>query len=539
MEKWWQKSVFYQIYPRSFQDSNHDGIGDLKGVIQRLPYLQSLGINAIWLSPVFASPNIDNGYDISDYCAIMPEFGDMAIMTELIEESKKRNIRIIIDLVVNHTSNQHPWFQKALAGETSYKEYYLFRDGHDSEPPNNLQSFFGGSAWEYLPEQNQYYFHLFAKEQPDLNWHNPALRAEIWKIMRFWRDKGIGGFRLDVIDLIGKEPDDGIIGNGPMLHPYLQEMYSEVLEGTDLVTIGETGSVTTETAPLFTNPERKELSMVFQFQHMALDEIKGKTKWDLQDLQIKDLKSVLSKWQTELPTTAWNSLFWSNHDQPRILSRWGNPAYPTQSAQMLAILLHMMRGTPFIYQGEELGMTNQVITNVEQLDDIESINYYHNQIAHGSISRKALLSINAKGRDNARTPMQWSADKYAGFSTCEPWYPINSNFKTINAKSQISNPDSLFHTYRQLIRLRKENEIVQKGKYELLNTKENIFAYTRQLEKDIWLVCGNFSDQPQQFTLPTASEKTILSNYHKTYEGKHTLLLEPYESFIIKIASNY
>ncbi|WHA09232.1 alpha-glucosidase [Enterococcus montenegrensis] len=536
--KWWQQSVFYQIYPRSFQDSNNDGIGDIKGITARLSYLEKLGIDAIWLSPVFASPNVDNGYDVSDYCAIMPEFGTMADMEELIATAKKAGIKIIMDLVVNHTSSEHPWFKKALAGDPHYKDYYIFRSDKNGLP-NDLNSFFGGCAWEHLPATNEYYFHLFAKEQPDLNWENPAVRKEVWQIMNFWLQKGVGGFRLDVIELIGKIPDQKIIGDGPALHPYLQEMYREVLAGHDVVTIGETGSVTPLTAPLYTDPKRKELSMVFQFQHMALDEVAKTSKWNLKSLNVSVLKTVLSRWQTDLPKEAWNSLFWSNHDQPRILSRWGNVAdYPTKSSKMLAILLHLMRGTPFIYQGEELGMTNQYVDKISQLDDIESIHYYEEEKTKGSSEATIWQAINTKGRDNARTPMQWSNVPNAGFTgeNVTPWYNLNPNYTTINAQTRLDDPESIFYTYQKLIQLRKNYPLIVWGDYDLLDTAENIFAYTRSYEGETWLICANFSDSKQALSLPYAATETIITNYPHTYHHLNQLNLLPYETFVVKLA---
>ncbi len=535
--KWWQQSVFYQIYPRSFQDSNNDGIGDLNGISARLPYLAKLGIDAIWLSPVFASPNVDNGYDVSDYCAIMPEFGTMTEMENLIAAAKEVGIKIIIDLVVNHTSNEHPWFKKALAGDMHYKDYYIFRSDKNGLP-NDLNSFFGGSAWEHVPETKEYYFHLFAKEQPDLNWENPAVRKEVWQIMNFWLEKGVGGFRLDVIELIGKIPDQKIIGDGPNLHPYLKEMYQEVLAGRDVVTIGETGGVTPLTAPLYTDPKRKELAMIFQFQHMALDEVPKTSKWNLKPLAVPELKTVLSRWQTELPKEAWNSLFWSNHDQPRILSRWGNAdGYPTESSKMLAILLHMMKGTPFIYQGEELGMTNQKITQVSQLDDIESIHYYEAEKAKGTPVATILQAINTKGRDNARTPMQWNSNKNAGFTdeNVTPWYPINPNFQAVNADNRLADDNSIFYTYQKLIQLRKKYPLIVWGDYQLLATAETIFAYTRSYKGETWLICANFSDQKQTISLPYHAKKTIIANYAHEYHKLNGLTLRPYETFVVAL----
>ncbi|MGX7164061.1 glycoside hydrolase family 13 protein [Enterococcus massiliensis] len=531
--KWWQTAVIYQVYPRSFKDSNNDGIGDICGITSKLDYLQKLGITAIWLSPVYASPNVDNGYDISNYYEVMPEFGTMKDLEELITQAKNRNIRIIMDLVVNHTSNQHPWFLAAQNGEKKYQDYYIFRD---KENINKIQSFFGGSAWQLDNTLQKYYFHLFASQQPDLNWANPELRKEIWKMMHFWLKKGIGGFRLDVIDLIGKDPDKQILGNGPHLHDYLHEMYQNVLKNYDVVTIGETGSVTPETAPLYTQADREELSMVFQFQHMALDEQLGKTKWDLRELSIPELKEVLSKWQTELPDNAWNSLFWSNHDQPRILSRWGNTQnFSLESGKMLAMILHLMRGTPFVYQGEEIGMTNQIIRSIDEAADIESINYYHDQLQKGATKENILASINVKGRDNARTPMQWSPSIYAGFSTKQPWYPVNSNYDKINAEANLQDKNSLFYTYQKLIKLRKENPIIVWGTYQLLETSDSIFAYKREYKNEAWLVCANFSNHTNKISFPQTAKETILSNYDKRYNDLTSLTLLPYETFVVRI----
>lgn len=382
---WWKRAVIYQIYPRSFMDSNGDGIGDLPGIISKLDYLQNLGVKGIWLSPVYASPNEDNGYDISDYRAIHPDFGTMADMDCLIKDAKKRNIRIIMDLVVNHTSNQHYWFQEALKGkDNQYRDYYIWMDPINGKEPNELTSIFSGSAWEYNETSSQYYFHLFSKNQPDLNWQNPKVRAEIYDMMNFWLDKGIGGFRMDVIDLIGKEPEKLITANGPKLHEFLQEMNRNTFGKYDVMTVGETWGVTPETAPLFSATDRGELSMVFQFEHLTLDEKQNESKWNVLELDILKLKKVFNKWQTMLPTNTWNSLFWNNHDTPRIVSRWGNDAdYRAASAKMFAILLHLMKGTPYIYQGEEIGMTNYPITNISQVQDIESINFYYERLGQG------------------------------------------------------------------------------------------------------------------------------------------------------------
>ena len=446
-QKWWHHSVVYQIYPRSFQDSNQDGIGDLRGIISRLDYLAYLGIDAIWLSPVYESPNDDNGYDISNYQAIMAEFGTMEEMEELIEEAKKRNIRIIMDLVVNHTSDEHPWFIEARKNkENPYRDYYIWRDPVNGKEPNRLRSIFSGSAWQLDEKTGQYFLHLYSKRQPDLNWKNKQVRQEIYQMMNFWIDKGIGGFRMDVIDMIGKEPDKEITSNGPKLHEYLQEMNQATFGDKNLMTVGETWGATTEIAKLYSNPKRNELSMVFQFEHIGLDQQEGKDKWDLKPLSISELKKVLSKWQTSLGDEGWNSLFWNNHDLPRIVSRWGNDdVYRKESAKMFAILLHMMKGTPYIYQGEELGMTNCPIDDIAEAKDIETINMYNERISSGFTKEEILESINAKGRDNARTPMQWNAREHAGFTTGIPWLRVNPNYKEINAEEALADQDSVFY----------------------------------------------------------------------------------------------
>ena len=438
--KWWHHSVVYQIYPRSFQDSNQDGIGDLRGIISRLDYLAYLGIDVIWLSPVYESPNDDNGYDISDYQAIMAEFGTMEEMEELIEEAKKRNIRIVMDLVVNHTSDEHPWFIEARKNkENPYRDYYIWRDPVNGEEPNGLRSIFSGPAWQLEEQTGQYFLHLYSKRQPDLNWKNKQVRQAIYQMMNFWIDKGIGGFRMDVIDMIGKEPDKEITSNGPKLHEYLQEMNQATFGDKNLMTVGETWGATTEIAKLYSNPKRNELSMIFQFEHIGLDQQEGKDKWDLKPLSISELKKVLSKWQTSLGDEGWNSLFWNNHDLPRIVSRWGNDdVYRKESAKMFAILLHMMKGTPYIYQGEELGMTNCPIDDISEAKDIETINMYNERISSGFTKEEILESINAKGRDNARTPMQWNAREHAGFTTGIPWLRVNPNYKEINAEEALA-----------------------------------------------------------------------------------------------------
>ena len=541
MEKrWWHSSVVYQIYPRSFKDSNGDGIGDIKGIIEKLDYLKELGIDVIWLSPVYKSPNDDNGYDISDYCDIMDEFGTMDDMDNLLKEAKKRGIKIVMDLVVNHTSDEHKWFIEARKSkDNKYRDYYIWRDAVNGKEPNGLESCFSGSAWEYDKETNQYYLHLFSKKQPDLNWENENVRKEVYKMMNFWIDKGIGGFRMDVIDLIGKVPDKMITGNGPKLHEYLQEMNKEALRGHDLLTVGETWGATPEIAKLYSNPSRNELSMVFQFEHIELDQVKGKEKWDLKPLNLLDLKKVLSKWQTELKDDGWNSLFWNNHDLPRIVSRWGNDKeYRVESAKMLATLLHGMKGTPYIYQGEEIGMTNIRLKDISEYNDIESINMYNDRISKGYSKEEIMNSIYAKGRDNARTPIQWDDSKNAGFTTGKPWLAVNENYKDINVAKALKDKDSIFYHYKKLIEIRKNNETIIYGDYKLLcENDENIFAYVRELNKDRILVVCNFYNKEVTFKFEDEfnSAEILLSNYKDSKETIENLKLRPYEAIMYRV----
>lgn len=536
---WWQEIVMYQIYPRSFQDSNNDGIGDLQGIISRLDYLQKLGIGGIWLSPVYQSPNDDNGYDISDYEAIMSEFGTIADMEKLIAEADKRDIKIIMDLVVNHTSDEHQWFIEARQSKTSeYRDFYVWRDAQENgELPNDLQSIFSGSAWEWDEVAGQYYLHFFSKKQPDLNWENAKLRQKIYEMMNFWIDKGIGGFRMDVIDMISKVPDQKIIGNGPHLHDYLKEMHHATFGDKDLLTVGETWGATPEIAKQYSNPAHHELSMIFQFEHVGLDEIPGKSKWDLCPLQISELKQVFSKWQTELGDEGWNSLFWNNHDLPRIVSRWGNDGdYRVESAKMLAILLHMMKGTPYIYQGEEIGMTNRPISTISEVNDIESINMYQERLAQGFEASDIIHSINAKGRDNARTPMQWDASNNAGFSKAEPWLPVNPNYQTINVAAALADDQSIFYTYQRLIQLRKKHDLIKFGDFELINeTEAEVFAYRRTYQGEKWLIVSNFSEQSNFFTFDGKVDKLIIANMTDLSLDLNHKLLRPYEAFVVKL----
>lgn len=538
IKKWWQKSVIYQIYPKSFFDSNGDGIGDLQGIIQKISYLKRLGVDVIWLCPVYQSPQEDNGYDISDYESIYPGFGTMDDMKKLIRICDREGIRIVMDLVVNHTSDEHKWFQEAKKSrENPYRDFYIWRKGKNGQLPNDLESNFGGSAWEYSEETDEYYLHFYSKKQPDLNWENEKLRQEIYRMMNRWLDLGIAGFRMDVIDLIGKLPDEKIKENGPRLHEYLQEMNANTFGRRDAMTVGECWGATPEIASLYTAPERKELSMIFQFEQIQLDKKKGGQRWDLKELDLRDLKAVFSKWQYELEECGWNSLFWSNHDLPRIVSRWGNDReYRELSAKMLATLLHGMKGTPYIYQGEELGMTNAPFTSIEDFPDIETQNIYKERLRAGFSEEETMCAIRKKARDNARTPMQWNAEKNAGFTTGTPWYQVNPNYTEINAEDAMSREDSVFYYYQKLIRLRREHEIMAYGIYDLLLPEdEDLYIYTRTLENEKWLILCNFHEKERVITSMRMG-RVILSNYADTPQLEELCLLRPYEAVIYQIS---
>ena len=538
--RWWKTAVVYQIYPRSFQDSNGDGIGDLQGIVSRLDYLKELGIDAIWLSPVCRSPQDDNGYDISDYQDIDPMFGTLKDMDELIAEAKKRGIRIILDLVLNHSSDEHRWFQEAKKSrDNPYHDYYVWRDGEEGTPPNDMRAAFGGSAWQWVPEVGQYYFHQFSVKQPDLNWENPKVRREIYDMILWWMARGVGGFRLDVIDQIAKEPDKKITGNGPRLHEFIRELSRETFQKGDLLTVGEAWGADTERAKLYSNPDGSEFSMVFQFEHMVLDQEEGKEKWDLAPLPFVKLKKTLAKWQNQLEGCGWNSLFWENHDLPRIVSRWGDDGeYRELSAKMLAVVLHGMQGTPFVYQGEELGMTNVRFPDITWYQDIESINLYRERTAAGYTSEEVMESIYAKGRDNARTPMQWDASENAGFTEAKPWISVNPNYREINAASQIKDPSSVFSFYQNLISLRKTWPVFVDGDFSLLFPEDpQIFAYTRDDGDTRLLVCANFTGEKAAFHLPAGWEGAgrLIRNYEDAPEEG---VLRSYEAFILAIPSH-
>lgn len=537
MTPWWKKAVIYQIYPKSFQDSNGDGIGDLPGIISRLDYLQKLGIDAIWLSPIYKSPGIDNGYDIADYEAIDPQYGTMADMKKLILEAKKRNIRIIMDLVVNHTSDQHPWFIEAKKSTNSpYRDFYIWRNSVNNHEPNNLKSDFSGSAWKFDQGTSQYYLHFFAPQQPDLNWQNPRLRQKIYDMMNFWLDMGIEGFRMDVIELIGKDPDKKIRENGPKLHTYLQEMNQAVLANRDVVTVGETWSATIDSAKKYSDPEQHELSMIFQFENQNIDKQPGKSKWDLKPYKASNLKEVLLKWQTEFDYEhAWNSLFWENHDIPRVISRWGNDSkYRVQSAKMFAIALHLMRGTPYIYNGEEIGMTNCPINDISEVEDLESINMYNERLSQGYSKAEIIKSINAKGRDNARRPMQWSKEASSGFTSGKPWLALNSNYKEINVQAALMDPQSIFYTYQHLIKLRHENKIVVSGSFTTAISSPNVLAYYRELNDQCWLIVANLSENEEHFSTSAEIKQFLISNYSAP-QSLDNIVLRPYEAFAVEI----
>lgn len=552
---WWKEAVVYQIYPRSFMDSNGDGIGDIKGITSRLDYLKELGIDVIWLSPVYQSPNDDNGYDISDYQAIMKEFGTMEDFDEMLAAAHQRGIKIVMDLVVNHTSDEHKWFvESRKSTDNPYRDYYIWREGKgEGVPPNNWGSCFSGSAWKYDETTDMYYLHLFSQKQPDLNWDNEKVREEVFSMMDWWCQKGIDGFRMDVISMISKtkELPDGPVApgalygdfapysiHGPNVHRYLKEMNEKVLSHYDLMTVGETAGVTVEEAKKYAGEDEHELNMVFQFEHVDIGNVEN--KWNRNPVPLVELKQILSKWQTELEGKAWNSLYFENHDQPRSVSRFGNDTeeYRDRSAKMLATCLHMMQGTPYIYQGEELGMTNYPFTDISQFRDIENLNAYHElvEVAGSRESEELISCFQYKSRDNARTPMQWDDSTNAGFTKGTPWLAVNPNYKDINAKAEVANPSSVFHYYKKLISLRKKYEIIVYGSYELLLPDDpNLYVYTRTLGEERLLVLCNFTEEEQKFELPEEfaqnSCEVLISNYGRN-TGK-IQSLRPYEALVL------
>ena len=558
MEKrWWKESVVYQIYPRSFCDSNGDGIGDLNGITSKLDYLKELGVDVIWLSPVYKSPNDDNGYDISDYQDIMDEFGTMEDFDRMLATAHEKGIKIMMDLVVNHTSDEHKWFiESRKSTDNPYRDYYIWRPAkEDGSLPNNWGSCFSGPAWEYDKTTDMYFLHLFSKKQPDLNWDNPVVRQEVFDMMNWWLEKGVDGFRMDVISLISKEqpelPDKepGINGyatvnvsaNGPHVHEYLQEMRQKALNNADTITVGECSGVTLEEAKKYARSDEKELNMVFQFEHMDVDSDEKAGKWTTRKMDLRDLKKILTRWQKGLQDIAWNSLYWENHDQPRSVSRFGNDSdeYREISAKMLATCIHMMQGTPYVYQGEELGMTNCPFNTLENFRDLESINAFHELTEQGKMTEEEMMAaIGYKGRDNARTPMQWDDSANAGFSdaSATPWIMVNPNYTKINAKDQISREDSVFKYYQKLIKLRHESDLIVYGTYDLiLDDDKDIYAYIRTLGDEKLIVYCNFSENTREVELPEefTDGKILISNYNDA-KVSEKITLRPYEAIVIQ-----
>ena len=546
MRNWWKKSIVYEVYVKSFQDSNHDGIGDLRGILRRLDYLQDLGVDVLWLTPIYETANDDNGYDISDYRCIMSLYGTMQDFDDLLKETHKRGMRIVMDLVVNHTSDEHAWFVESKKGKDNpYRDYYIWRDGKaDGSEPNNWTNCFLGSAWEYDKASEQYYLHMFSKKQPDLNWKNEKVRNEIYDMMKYWLDKGIDGFRMDVISLISKDDEmlykdsdikgHSVCANGPCVHAYLKEMNEKVLSHYDIMSVGETPAATLENAPLYAGENRKELDMIFQFELMDVDG--GESgKWNDTRFQLSDVKRVLSKWQIGLHNKAWNSLFWSNHDQPRVVNRFGDistPFYWEKSAKMLATALYLLQGTPYIYQGEELGMMNVPFDNIDEYRDIESIRAYQiyveqeKSITHDDMMRYLYKS----SRDNARTPMQWDTSDYAGFSDVKPWIQVHPKYMDMNAKQQVHDEHSIYHYYRRLLHFRKQSDIVCEGTYvDIMMEHPHIYAYKRVLKDKEIIVCCNFSKEIQTYEASMLEGYAfVLGNYEDTKAGK----LEAYESIV-------
>ncbi|MDO4620017.1 MAG: alpha-glucosidase [Lachnospiraceae bacterium] len=555
-ERWWQRSVVYQVYPRSFQDSNGDGIGDLKGITSRLPYIAELGADVIWLSPVYQSPNDDNGYDISDYQAIMEEFGTMEDFDEMLAEAHRLGLHIVMDLVVNHSSDEHHWFvESRKSKDNPYRDYYIWRDPKDGGAPNNLGSCFGGTAWEYDEASGQYYLHLFSKKQPDLNWENEKVRDEIFTMMDWWMQKGIDGFRMDVISLISKdqsfpdyEPDASGFGNhrecanGPREHEFLREMNRRVLSKYDCITVGECPGVGIEEAKEYANIDGSELSMVFEFDHVSVDVDPDLGRYGkVVPLDLPKLKSILSSWQTGLQGKAWNSLFWENHDQPRVVSRWGSDAteeFREKSAKMLGTCLHMLQGTPYVFQGEELGMTNYPWTSADEIVDCESKGNYLHFVKEGILPEaEAFDVLRQQTRDNARTPMQWDASEMAGFTTGTPWRPVHPNHTTVNAETELADPNSVFHYYQKLIALRKQYDIITNGSFELLEADHpDLFVYTRTLGDEKLLTVCSFSGKPVAWKMPAAfaAAETLISNYGEIRTDAEEL--RPYEAYVLRIA---
>lgn len=553
-QPWWKKSVVYQIYPKSFNDTTGNGVGDLQGIIEKLDYLKTLGVDVIWLTPIYKSPQKDNGYDISDYFQIHEEYGTMEDFDQLLEEAHKRDIKIIMDIVINHTSTDHSWFQEAKKSKDNpYRNFYIWKDpNEDGSAPTNWESKFGGNAWEYDEETGQYYLHLFDVTQADLNWENEELRQKVYDMMHFWLKKGVDGFRLDVINLISKNqdfPNDDIgdgrrfYTDGPRIHEFLHDMNQKVFSQYDMMTVGEMSSTSIDHCIKYTNPSREELSMTFNFHHLKVDYPNG-DKWTVADFDFIALKSILSEWQTKMHAGGgWNALFWCNHDQPRIVSRYGNDKeYHTESAKMLATTIHMMQGTPYIYQGEEIGMTNPYFDRLEDYRDVESINMYHILKEKGKTEEEILSILQSKSRDNSRTPVQWSGEPHGGFTNGTPWIHVASNYDSINVEKALKDEKSVFYHYKKLIELRKKYDVITDGDYELLLPEDRqIFAYVRNTEDEKLLVVNNFYGENATFELPEHVNidgfkwDILLSNYEGSSTDIQKLSLRPYESIVFHL----
>ena len=541
-----KKSCVYQIYPKSFYDKSGDGIGDLAGITEKLDYLQNLGIDYLWITPFFVSPQNDNGYDVADYRSIDPTYGTMEDFETLASEAKKRNIGIMLDMVFNHTSTEHEWFQKAMAGDPYYKDFYIFKKGKNGQPPTNWISKFGGNAWQYVEKFDEYYLHLFDKTQADLNWENENVRKELVDILKFWMSKGVSGFLFDVINLISKPAvfEDDFSGDGrrfytdgPRIHEFLKEMaQNSGLNSNGMITVGEMSSTTMEHCIRYSNPDEKELSMCFNFHHLKVD-YKNQQKWELQDCDFMKLKSIFNTWQTGMQAgNGWNAVFWCNHDQPRIISRFGDDKnYPRESATMLATMIHLMRGTPYIYQGEEIGMTNAYFTDIQQYRDVESLNYYQILKAEGKSEDEIYKILQERSRDNSRTPMQWNTCEHAGFSTGTPWLSVNPNYQTINTEACLANPDSILYYYKKLVALRKEYDIIAYGDYvPVLEDNTSVFAYERVYQNEKLLVLTNFYGKETNIQLDGIFEdgyNCLLTNYTERALEKE-MTLQPYEAAV-------
>ncbi|QHS23266.1 alpha,alpha-phosphotrehalase [Virgibacillus sp. MSP4-1] len=551
-EAWWKKAVVYQIYPKSFRDTTGNGMGDIQGIIQKLDYLHKLGVDVIWLTPVYKSPQKDNGYDISDYYSIEPQYGTMEDFEELLTETHKRGMKLIMDLVINHTSTEHEWFKQAASSkENEYRDFYIWKDPVDGDRPNNWQSKFGGPAWEFDENTGQYYLHLFDVTQADINWENPVVREKLYDMIKFWAEKGIDGFRLDVINLISKNQDfpsddtgDGrkFYTDGPRIHEYLHELNQKAFSPYNMMTVGEMSSTRLENCVLYTNPERKELDMTFQFHHLKVDYPNGE-KWTKAPFDFLELKKILSYWQEGMHQGGgWNALFWCNHDQPRAVSRFGDEEnYHEKSAKMLGTTIHMMQGTPYIYQGEEFGMTNPGFTSIDQYRDVESLNAYKLLQQEGKSDEEIIGILQQKSRDNARTPMQWDGNENAGFTEGTPWIGVADNYQEINAENAVQNPHSIFYHYQQLIQLRKKYDIITYGDYQLLLEEDSqIFAYTRNWENEQLIVVNNFYGQEANVKLPVNAEgkkEILISNYDDSSTALDSLQLRPYESVVYHVKS--